>query len=30
VRVMASAGQAVNHLDERYGGEVPDIWDRAM
>ena len=29
VRVMASAGQAVNHLDERYGGEVPDIWDNA-
>lgn len=27
VRVMASAGQAVNHLDETYGGEVPDIWD---
>lgn len=27
VRVMASAGQAVNHLDERYAGEVPDIWD---
>lgn len=27
VRVMASAGQAVNHLDERYGGAVPDIWD---
>ena len=27
VRVMASAGQAVNHLDERYGGEIPDIWD---
>ena len=27
VRVMASAGQAVNHLDERYGGEKPDIWD---
>ena len=27
VRVMASAGQAVNHLDERYGGEAPDIWD---
>ncbi len=27
VRVMASAGQAVNHLDERYEGEVPDIWD---
>lgn len=27
VRVMASAGQMVNHLDERYGGETPDIWD---
>ena len=27
VRVMASAGQAVNHLDEDYGGAVPDIWD---
>ena len=27
VRVMASAGQAVNHLDERYDGEVPDILD---
>ncbi|NKX46077.1 Gfo/Idh/MocA family protein [Roseicyclus persicicus] len=27
VRVMASAGQAVNHRDERYGGETPDIWD---
>ena len=27
VRVMASAGQAVNHLEERYDGEVPDIWD---
>ncbi|WP_353040351.1 Gfo/Idh/MocA family oxidoreductase [Mesorhizobium sp. M1423] len=27
VRVMASAGQAVNHLDERYGGERPDILD---
>ena len=27
VRVMASAGQAVNHLDERLDGEVPDIWD---
>ncbi|TNF22342.1 MAG: Gfo/Idh/MocA family oxidoreductase [Rhodobacteraceae bacterium] len=26
-RIMASAGQAVNHLDERYGGEVPDILD---
>lgn len=29
VRVMASGGQAVNHLDESYGGEVPDIWDNA-
>jgi predicted dehydrogenase len=29
VRVMASGGQAVNHLDERYGEEVPDIWDNA-
>jgi len=29
VRVMASGGQAVNHLDERYGGEAPDIWDHA-
>ena len=27
VRVMASAGQAVNHLDEVYDGAVPDIWD---
>ena len=27
VRVMASAGQALNHLDESYGGRVPDIWD---
>jgi len=27
VRVMASAGQALNHLDESYDGEVPDIWD---
>ncbi|QBY00657.1 Gfo/Idh/MocA family oxidoreductase [Rhodophyticola sp. CCM32] len=27
VRVIASAGQAVNHLEERYGGEAPDIWD---
>ena len=27
VRVMASAGQAVNHLEECYDGEVPDIWD---
>ena len=27
VRVMASAGQSVNHLDEVYDGQVPDIWD---
>ncbi len=27
VRVMASAGQAVNHLDEVYDGRTPDIWD---
>lgn len=27
VRVMASAGQAVNHKDEMWDGEVPDIWD---
>lgn len=27
VRVMASAGQALNHIDERYDGEAPDIWD---
>lgn len=29
VRVLASGGQAVNHLDERYDGAVPDIWDHA-
>lgn len=29
VRIMASGGQAVNHLDEIYGGETPDIWDNA-
>ncbi|SFP26493.1 Gfo/Idh/MocA family protein [Tranquillimonas alkanivorans] len=29
VRIMASAGQAVNHLDERYNEETPDIWDSA-
>ncbi|MBD3763239.1 MAG: Gfo/Idh/MocA family oxidoreductase [Rhodobacterales bacterium] len=29
VRVMASGGQAVNHRDEVYGGETPDIWDHA-
>ncbi|TRC93093.1 Gfo/Idh/MocA family oxidoreductase [Mesorhizobium sp. WSM4303] len=27
VRVMASAGLAVNHLDERYDGKTPDILD---
>ena len=27
VRVMASAGQSVNHLDEVYDGSVSDIWD---
>ncbi|CUH42578.1 Gfo/Idh/MocA family protein [Ruegeria atlantica] len=27
VRVTASGGQAVNHLDEDYGGETPDILD---
>ncbi|HCB35001.1 MAG TPA: hypothetical protein DEP66_03185 [Acidimicrobiaceae bacterium] len=29
VRVMASGGQDVNHLDERYDGRVPDILDNA-
>lgn len=29
VRIMASGGQAVNHVDEEYGGEKPDIWDNA-
>lgn len=27
VRVMASGGQDVNHLDETYEGEAPDIFD---
>jgi predicted dehydrogenase len=27
VRIMASAGQDVNHKDESYDGKVPDIWD---
>ena len=27
VRVMASAGQMVNHLNETYDGKTPDIWD---
>jgi predicted dehydrogenase len=30
VRVFASGAQDVNHLDERYGGEVPDILDNAF
>jgi predicted dehydrogenase len=29
LRVYASGGQAVNHLDERYAGETPDILDHA-
>ncbi|MEY4339046.1 MAG: hypothetical protein RLZ14_896 [Actinomycetota bacterium] len=29
VAVMASGAQDVNHLDERYDGEVPDILDNA-
>lgn len=27
VRIVASAGQEVNHLGERFDGETPDIWD---
>lgn len=27
VRVMATGGQALNHLDERHDGQVPDILD---
>lgn len=27
IRVMASAGQITNHLDENYNGKTPDIWD---
>ena len=30
VRVMASGGQDVNHLDERYDGEIPDVLDNAF
>ena len=30
VRVMASGAQDLNHLDERYGGETPDILDNAF
>ncbi len=29
-RIFASGGQDVNHLDERYNGEVPDILDNAF
>lgn len=29
VQVMASGGQAVNHLDEVYDGQTSDIWDHA-
>ena len=29
VKVMASGGIDVNHLDESYQGETPDIWDNA-
>jgi len=29
VRVFASGAQDLNHLDERYGGETPDILDNA-
>jgi predicted dehydrogenase len=29
LRVYASAGQDVNHLDERYDGQTPDILDNA-
>jgi len=30
VRVLASGGQAVNHLDEVYDGQRSDIWDHAF
>ncbi len=30
VRVFASGGQDLNHLDESYGGEVPDLLDNAF
>ena len=29
IRVIGSGGRDVNHLDERYGGEQPDILDNA-
>ncbi len=30
VRVMASAGQGHNHLNETYDGQTPDIWDHGF
>jgi predicted dehydrogenase len=30
IRVMASGGQDVNHLDETYDGRIPDILDNAF
>ena len=30
IRLYASGGQAVNHLNERYNGETPDIIDNAF
>src|SRR5918996_1174758 len=30
VRVFGSGGEDVNHLDERYGGDTPDILDNAF
>ena len=30
VRIYASGGQDVNHLDERYEGQTPDILDNAL
>lgn len=29
VRIMASGGQVHNHINERYGDEISDIWDSA-
>ena len=29
VRIMATGGQALNHLKESYDGQIPDIWDHA-
>ncbi|NBB96863.1 MAG: Gfo/Idh/MocA family oxidoreductase [Alphaproteobacteria bacterium] len=29
VRIMASGGQDVNHLNENHDGRTPDIWDNA-